>query len=82
MSSSGEEYDSVAVRNTSKYLPGCSRKTTMAQEVATARHLVHGGYSLDSRYVDYCIPVRLSAVVSQERPAQVIGMRKVNLKFD
>lgn len=64
MSSSGEEYDSIAVGNTSQYSSGCLKKMITAREVAMARHLVHEGYFPDFRYADYCIPVHLSVVVS------------------
>lgn len=49
----------------------------MAQEVATARHLVLGDCSPDSPCEDCYIPAQLSGVASRERPAQTTGTPKV-----
>jgi len=51
----------------------------MGREVVTGV-LVLGGYFPDFPCEDYCIPARLSAVVSQGRLAQAIGMQKVTFE--
>jgi len=53
----------------------------MAWVVATVHHLVLEEYFPDFPCEDYCIPVRLLAVASQERLVQVIRMQKVTFKL-